>query len=519
MLAGVDQSIGRSTRKPGLNQDEKRCTKSASVPASSLSSRKAREQVLAHAHQRRRAARRLVEPPDQLLPARLGGEMQLGHGLLRSVRRIGLDGALQALMVAAELVDQAAQEHEARLAVERLVAGEHRARERDARSLAAPGQQGFAELLEIGAVARRAAPEAQQRSAALRDAGKKVAEEGVAHPPEGSVWSHIAIAHRAGVGEGGGVLGAAHRGRICAIEPRPLTASVAGIVGDANLARRDALGAIISAAVILAAALGSTVSFAPALAEGSAGADARDRTLTVRGSAKVMADADLATLSVEVSAEGSFAQDAMNAIRGKLRNLNAALHDAGVADADIGQSLPQLTPHFSAPPAPSRQPSATGPATDPAAGLPRLPPAAPTLRRDSYVASVNLRIRTRNFAEIGVLTDRIADHADGHLPSMSLTIEDPQRFIDEARRKALDDAGHLAAVEAERMHLRLGAVRAIREQPSQDRLADLLERFAQSASGGGARPIGDFGASARPATSGSQQAFLASLEVEWAVEP
>ena len=49
------------------------------------------QQLLAHAHQRRRAARREVEPSDELLATRLGGGMQIEHRLAGRVRAIGLD--------------------------------------------------------------------------------------------------------------------------------------------------------------------------------------------------------------------------------------------------------------------------------------------------------------------------------------------------------------------------------------------------------------------------------------------
>ena len=45
------------------------------------------EELLAHAHQRRGAAGREIEPAQQFQPARLGGAMQLGGSLRRSVAR------------------------------------------------------------------------------------------------------------------------------------------------------------------------------------------------------------------------------------------------------------------------------------------------------------------------------------------------------------------------------------------------------------------------------------------------
>ena len=68
IIAGVDQSIRRSTRKPRLNQDENRWTKSASTAREVVAVVQRVEQLLAHAHQRGGAAGREIEPA-QATPA------------------------------------------------------------------------------------------------------------------------------------------------------------------------------------------------------------------------------------------------------------------------------------------------------------------------------------------------------------------------------------------------------------------------------------------------------------------
>ena len=141
------------------------------------------QQLFAHAHQRRRAARREIEATDELLATRFGGRMQFQHRLRVRSGAIGVDRQRQPDVVVAELVDEAAQEGEARLVPERLVARKDRARERDARGFAATGKQGFAKRGEIALALGplRPAPAPQERAAAIRDAGEKIAEEGVAH--------------------------------------------------------------------------------------------------------------------------------------------------------------------------------------------------------------------------------------------------------------------------------------------------------------------------------------------------
>jgi hypothetical protein len=102
------------------------------------------EQSFSHAHQRRRAAGSKVEAPDQLLAARLSGEVEFAHGFRRWIDPIGLDSPRQPHVIAAEFVGEPVQESELARIVERLVARQHRAREGDPRGLAAARQQRLA---------------------------------------------------------------------------------------------------------------------------------------------------------------------------------------------------------------------------------------------------------------------------------------------------------------------------------------------------------------------------------------
>ena len=117
------------------------------------------EQLLAHAHQRDGAAGREIEPAEQLLPARLGGRMHLGCGLVGRIVAPGGNRRLQAGRVGPEALRQRLEEGDARAGREFRVAGEDIARHRDAGGLAAAGQQVVAELDQaLGAGRVGAAP-------------------------------------------------------------------------------------------------------------------------------------------------------------------------------------------------------------------------------------------------------------------------------------------------------------------------------------------------------------------------
>ena len=143
-------------------------------------------QVFAHRDQRRGAAGREIEPAEQLLPARLGGVMQLGGGLVAPLARPGIDRRIDALAVDPEARRQRLEEGDARTGRQFVVAGENLARERDARGLAAPGQQLLAQLDQALRACRSVtAPVARavdQRAAALRNGLQHFAEKRGVHP-------------------------------------------------------------------------------------------------------------------------------------------------------------------------------------------------------------------------------------------------------------------------------------------------------------------------------------------------
>jgi uncharacterized protein YggE len=256
-----------------------------------------------------------------------------------------------------------------------------------------------------------------------------------------------------------------------------------------------------------------------AVADEPAPAQLSGHTITAVGKGMVSAAVDTAQLTVAVTAEGSLAQDAMDAQRVKLKRLVEMLHAAGVADGAISVAPAQLTARF-APPAPF---AALGvppiavqsqPVTNTGAPAPT-PPARPVVpappKRDGFRTSTTVTIKTHDLSNLGILTDHIADNADNQAPTMAFIIDDPEKFIDEARQKAFDNAEHIARLEAERAHLKLGQVRSVRDAPPPT-------------------PFTDFGDRANAAAANSNQGMMfitlkgpqsisVAIEVQWDAEP
>src|SRR5262249_27695875 len=120
-------------------------------------------------YQRGSTSGRQIEPAEQLLPPRLGGNMDFGGGCIPRRRAPGVDGLLHPRLVDAETLPQRLEECDPRADGERAVPGEDLAGERYTGGLAAAGQQILAQLNEAFRTGRRlAAPIAgKQRPPAL----------------------------------------------------------------------------------------------------------------------------------------------------------------------------------------------------------------------------------------------------------------------------------------------------------------------------------------------------------------
>jgi hypothetical protein len=105
--------------------------------------------------------------------------MQFDRRLVAALARPRIDRRIDALAVDPELRRQSLEERDARTRGQFVVADEDLARERDARSFAAPGQELFAQLDQArGACRSVTAPIApDQLAAALRDALEQLAKE------------------------------------------------------------------------------------------------------------------------------------------------------------------------------------------------------------------------------------------------------------------------------------------------------------------------------------------------------
>jgi uncharacterized protein YggE len=252
---------------------------------------------------------------------------------------------------------------------------------------------------------------------------------------------------------------------------------------------------------LVAVALAAKLAATPASAEDMSAGNAPNPTIAVLGRGAVLAEMDTALVSVVVTAEATFAQDAAQADRAKVKRLTAALRDAGVFEADINISALRIVPRFAAPGVSVSASAAPGAILDPvAAQMPQLARPMPTAT-NGFVASTTLRFKTHNLPDIGILVDRIAENDDNRVPTIIYVLENPQKTFEEARRQAFDNAEHIARLEAERAHLKLVSVQSVIDEP----LRSTGNQAPQLPA-----PVN---------LNGQSQSFIANIEVRWNAEP
>ncbi|MBW0004621.1 MAG: SIMPL domain-containing protein [Hyphomicrobiales bacterium] len=223
------------------------------------------------------------------------------------------------------------------------------------------------------------------------------------------------------------------------------------------------------------------------------------RTISATGRGSATAEADTARMTVVVNSEGSFAQDALASQKQKLKRLVEALRGVGISEGDINMTPAQFTPRFVSPPLlPS--PVATAQLNAPAQGNGQ--PRAPQANRNGFQVASTVTLKSRDLDNLGALVDLVSDNTDNHVPTIAFFVTDPKPLLDEARKKAFDEAERLGALEAERAGLKLGRVRSVRDLPANLQISEIL--VAGAATGN---------------SNGAQQNFTATLEVQWDAEP
>jgi uncharacterized protein YggE len=181
---------------------------------------------------------------------------------------------------------------------------------------------------------------------------------------------------------------------------------------------------------------------APSAAGAQAPAQVEPPAVAVSGEGLATVAPDIAVVTSGVVTRAAAAGDALKANSTAMAKVLDALKTAGVAERDIGTSALSVQPQYD---------YGDG-------GAPRAP------KLVGYEVRNVVTVRSRQLDGLGRLLDGLVSAGSNQIEGLSFDVSDRNGKLDEARRKAVEDARRKAALYAESAGVRLGAVLSIDEQ-------------------------------------------------------
>jgi uncharacterized protein YggE len=204
-------------------------------------------------------------------------------------------------------------------------------------------------------------------------------------------------------------------------------------------------------AVIIVAILAATASVAPQGAEAVEGR-VEPPSVAVTGTGRISARPDVATIHVGVVTQAPSAREALAANTKAMTQLHAILKDQGIASKDIQTTQIQVNPQYS-------QPRPNPRAVDEESGefIPRIV---------GYRVDDTVQITARRIDKLGELLDALVQAGANQIHGISFRVGEPEKLLDEARKRAMADAKRKAELLAGEAGVVLGPPRSIQEEGS-----------------------------------------------------
>lgn len=184
----------------------------------------------------------------------------------------------------------------------------------------------------------------------------------------------------------------------------------------------------------------------PAAAQNSS-----EKFITVTGEATVTAAPDVATLRGGVTSQGKTALEASEANNKDMTAVIAALRQAGVEERAIQTTRLSISP---------RQENVNG-----------------RLRVIGFQANNQVTVTLRDVTKVAAVIDRMIAAGANEMSGIDFSVTDPSKPLDDARKRAVEDARRKADVYAQAAGVRLGRAVIIQEdgaapaQPFRARMA------------------------------------------------
>ena len=196
-----------------------------------------------------------------------------------------------------------------------------------------------------------------------------------------------------------------------------------------------------------------------------AAAETVPATIAVTGEGKVEMAPDMAMLSLGVMTQADTAAAALKANSDGLSGALDRLKAAGIEGRDIQTSGLSLQPNIDYSSS-GREPQVRG-----------------------YTASNMLTVRLRDLSVLGQTLDAVVTEGANTLNGLSFGLQNPDEATDEARRRAVADATHKAALYAEAAGVTLGRIVTISEQGNYGGPQPMMMAEARFAKDAGSVPV------------------------------
>jgi uncharacterized protein len=205
-------------------------------------------------------------------------------------------------------------------------------------------------------------------------------------------------------------------------------------------------------------------------------------SVTVTGSGEASAKPDMATVQVGVVTEGSSASEALKKNSEAMAGLMQSLAAEGIAERDIQTTNVSVSPRYSS----GRDQG--------------------SMHIVGYEATNNVQAKIRQLPNLGTILDDVVEKGANRMHGVAFNVAEPNPILDQARKKAIEDARRKADLYATAAGVKLGRVLLIEEQSHHlPRMEPMMMGRAMAAP-------------AVPIASGEQE-FRVSISVTYALEP
>ncbi len=194
----------------------------------------------------------------------------------------------------------------------------------------------------------------------------------------------------------------------------------------------------LSALLVVALAM---ISSDGAIAQGPDYRTDRNPSVTVMGTGSSYGTPDIAYIRIGVVTEDASASEALRRNNEAMNRLHDVIKKRGIDEKDFQTVQFNVSPRYKYDKSQQSPPAVTG-----------------------YQVVNEVRVRNRNISSLGEFLDETVTLGANQIRGISFDISDPSQLLDEARRKAFEDAEHRARIYAGAADLALGAPITIEEQ-------------------------------------------------------